>query len=113
MDENKAFALLREIMEKFGQTAEAAWPHVVNSYYAESLAGLIVSLFGLLAFITGGIIANIIAWKVNCTTEDRCAVAGITGILLLIFGALLCMNFADSFPGVIEPEGGLIRSILK
>lgn len=113
MDKKEAFDLLREMLDKFGQTAEHAWPLVIRSYYAQSLSNIIYNSLILLAtIIVFSVLTNLIFKTKFKERENKFLSFGGVMFIFVITAPIFFAGIMSNLPGLIEPEGGFIRTLI-
>lgn len=113
MDKNEALALLRDVLDKFGQTAEHAWPHVIRSYYAESLISVISFVVLAILFFIGPVVAGIMIYKTKFATDNKLVGGAFLIIISITIFAGCIGGLRKNLPGIIEPEGTFIRNLIE
>ncbi len=106
--------IIREIAEKIGTTAEAAWPLYVQYTYADALAPCLV-VGGLFAFVL--VLASAL-WVTayrgkSLDTEVRLALALAPGLVLTLLAIVCAICLSTNLPAVIAPEGAAIHHVIQ
>ncbi len=113
MEKSEAMELLREVMEKAGSTAEAAWPLAVRYVWAQALTTICVAAFFFALIPIVFLVARYIDNKIPDDCEGKTVPYIVFGIFTFMVIVISLINVPSAIPTFIEPAGALIRSMIS
>ena len=115
---DKIVGFLESLATKLGTTVEALWPNAVRHVAIEGLSSVIASALILVVILVILFAYRKQPWIVNWAKEGhsqdngpsaRSILTGVAGVLTLV----TVFNSCDNMAKVLEPEGHLVRQILR
>lgn len=115
---DKIIGFLESLATKLGTTVEALWPLAVRHIALEGLSSIVAAVTLLVVILVILFAYRKQSWIVNWAKEGhsedngpsaRLILTGVVGFLILVTVFVSC----DNMPKILEPEGHLVRQILK
>ncbi len=106
--------VIREIAEKIGTTAEAAWPLYCDFIRADAVAPMVGCGIAFSFVLFGACAAWVIAWRLwgDLAEEGKVAMTLIPGVIVMLVGLFCGGVVSEHLAAALQPQGAAIDRVV-